>query len=209
MTKRDLRWVAALAVVVGLITSCTAAQVAQDVALGKELPCGPAVSADGDWDVGSIPDNVVITRAEIDALLSEPPATEFDLSEPILAVNEGNAPLVLGAAWPIEVNEVTPQELSPGQCSFTVTLSEAGLATFNQMARLCFEQTPQCPTGQLAILADGQLIWAPAIMAPNFDQPEFVITSPSPATPDESLLVTKAIAGDAQFRPVIFDPLAP
>lgn len=211
MTKRDLIVVAAaLTLFVALVASCTAAEVAQDVvadvALGKELPCGPSVTADGSREPVLMPDGSLVDQAEIDALLTGPPSTAFDPSKPVMLPDDRNFPLVLGAAWPLDVTKVTPEESSPGQCHFEVTLSEAGLNAMNRVAALCFERTAQCPTGQLAIIADGRVISAPTIQSRSFDQPEFVVSSPVGATPDESLELTALIANAAQFRPVIFDP---
>lgn len=47
-------------------------------------------------------------------------------------------------------------------------LPEAGAVAFNAIAEQCFEMTPTCPTGQLAIIFDGEILTAPEVRAANF-----------------------------------------
>lgn len=45
-----------------------------------------------------------------------------------------------------------------------------GLAPFNQLTPACFDRTAACPTGQLAIVLDGEVMSAPTIQQPTFDE---------------------------------------
>ncbi len=51
----------------------------------------------------------------------------------------------------------------------------AGLDPFNELAAVCFEHGPSCPSGQLAIEVDGSIISAPMINVPSFDAGELQI----------------------------------
>lgn len=159
-----------VAVLAALASGCSAAQPVAEAVLGKELPCGSPAEADGSIEQVAMPDDSVPSEAEIGALLSEPPSTSFDPAQPVMVLDDRGFPLILGPAWPIEVQRATPQEsgFSPLLCQFEISLTDQGLESFNVLASLCFERTAQCPTGRLAVVADGQLIWAPTVQSPSF-----------------------------------------
>lgn len=61
------------------------------------------------------------------------------------------APQGLGADWSVGIN-----------------LTGDGNTLFNQLAAACYDKTPECPTGQLAIVLDGIVKSAPAVQARQF-----------------------------------------
>lgn len=50
----------------------------------------------------------------------------------------------------------------------TVGLSEAGSGTFNQLAFACYNAQENCPTQQLAIVLDDEIVTYPRVETPNF-----------------------------------------
>jgi hypothetical protein len=58
------------------------------------------------------------------------------------------------------------------------TLTNEGLDLFNATAEECFEQTTDCPTGQIAIVVDGSVFSAPRIEATSFKRDQFALTAP-------------------------------
>jgi hypothetical protein len=57
----------------------------------------------------------------------------------------------------------------------TVTLADGDLATFNGLARICFEKQPACPTKTIAIVFADRVQSAPAVMEPEFSNEISVI----------------------------------
>jgi len=55
-----------------------------------------------------------------------------------------------------------------GQWVVRPIFSTAGIQAFNKVAAQCYAKESSCPTGQLAIVVDGQLVSAPEIHAPSF-----------------------------------------
>ncbi len=53
---------------------------------------------------------------------------------------------------------------------------DEGIGAFNAVAELCFNATPACPTRQLAIVLDREVISAPSINAPAFERDRIVIS---------------------------------
>jgi preprotein translocase subunit SecD len=51
-----------------------------------------------------------------------------------------------------------------------------GIDKFNLAAQACNARTPQCPTGQLAIVLDGRVISAPGIQQPTFERDQIQIS---------------------------------
>lgn len=66
------------------------------------------------------------------------------------------------------------------QGSWTVSLVLApgaeGIDGFNALAAECFERAPTCPTGQLAIVLDDELLSAPSINAASFERDQIQIS---------------------------------
>ncbi len=52
----------------------------------------------------------------------------------------------------------------------------AGIDRFNAAAAMCFAQSAQCPTGQLAMVVDGEVISAPNINEPSFERDQIQIS---------------------------------
>jgi hypothetical protein len=50
----------------------------------------------------------------------------------------------------------------------TLTFTSDGIEQVNALASQCFAREPRCPTGQLAIVVDGEVLSAPTIQQPEF-----------------------------------------
>jgi preprotein translocase subunit SecD len=103
---------------------------------------------------------------------------EFDDDGNVLLRYELGPATVLGDA--IEDAEADAPDLAAGRSDWAVQLvlksGETGIDAFNQMAALCHAQTPDCPTGQLAIELDGVVVSAPAVQVATFERDQISIT---------------------------------
>lgn len=62
------------------------------------------------------------------------------------------------------------QQIIGGEWSVSVGLSPEGSAAFNELAAECFSSTDACPTGQLAIVLNGEVVSAPTVQEPSFGE---------------------------------------
>jgi len=83
----------------------------------------------------------------------------------------------------------------------TARPGEEGIGLFNTAARACFNRTAECPTGQLAIVLDGQVVSAPVIQAPDFDRANIYLSGAF----SESDARDTALVLDFGALPVEFD----
>lgn len=67
------------------------------------------------------------------------------------------------------VDDAAAERIGTGW-SIAVTMSADGLLAFNQIAAECFNRSPTCTTGQLALVVDEEVLSAPTIQQPEFDQ---------------------------------------
>jgi preprotein translocase subunit SecD len=68
----------------------------------------------------------------------------------------------------------------------TVTFTAAGLAAFETLAAECVERTDRCPDREVAIVVNGEVVLAPALMTAELDSPDIVITGPIPVGFDQA-----------------------
>jgi hypothetical protein len=52
---------------------------------------------------------------------------------------------------------------------------DSGIGALNALAGPCFEQSTECPTGQVAMVLDGEVVSAPTIQAESFEPDRVVI----------------------------------
>jgi hypothetical protein len=60
--------------------------------------------------------------------------------------------------------------------SVQFALNEAALRSFNLLAGECFQRGPTCPTGQVAIVVDGNVVTAPVIQQPEYERDAFILS---------------------------------
>ncbi|MFM7829359.1 MAG: preprotein translocase subunit SecD, partial [Actinomycetota bacterium] len=74
-----------------------------------------------------------------------------------------------GASGKVFKNDAQP-DVQTGQWAVVVGLRSGvdGDQLWNRLAAACFNKTPQCPTGQLAMVLDGTVISAPTVNEPEF-----------------------------------------
>jgi preprotein translocase subunit SecD len=77
-----------------------------------------------------------------------------------------------------DVIESADAELDPtsGRWQVSIVLTEDGIDEFNVLILPCFSPSDECPTGQLAILLDGEVLSAPTIQQPSFERDQIAIT---------------------------------
>ena len=63
-----------------------------------------------------------------------------------------------------------------GEWMVELVLKSAAIGTFNEVAATCFSTTPGCPTGQLALVVDGEVYSAPSIQAAEFERDQIQIS---------------------------------
>jgi preprotein translocase subunit SecD len=59
---------------------------------------------------------------------------------------------------------------SEWQVSLVFRPDDPGIDTFNEVAASCFAADPTCPTGQVAILSDGEVLSAPSFQQAVFER---------------------------------------
>lgn len=62
------------------------------------------------------------------------------------------------------------QQIIGGEWSVSVGLSPDGSSAFDEFAAECFSSTDACPTGQLAIVLNGEVVSAPTVQEPSFGE---------------------------------------
>jgi preprotein translocase subunit SecD len=131
--------------------------------------------------------------AEDDAAEDEAPTglEQFRLTPP--EDDEADQPVTLGqfdddgvetARYQLGPTEATGEILRGAQATivdlgqWTVSVQVRGdrIGEFNEIAAECFNGGPTCPTRQLAIVLDGQVVSAPAIQAPSFNPDQISIS---------------------------------
>lgn len=78
------------------------------------------------------------------------------------------------------VIESAAAEISPYEqwvVSLVLRPGADGIDAFNALAAECFQRTAACPTGQLAIVVDGQVLNAPSIQAEVFERDQIQISA--------------------------------
>lgn len=73
----------------------------------------------------------------------------------------------------------------------------AGIDQFNEAAALCSRQSEHCPTGQLAIVLDGELITAPSVNQDEFQRDQIQISGNF--TEAEARSIAARITGDTEL----------
>lgn len=63
-----------------------------------------------------------------------------------------------------------------GQWTVRLEITSSGIDAFNQVAAQCFSRSDTCPTGQLAIVLDSQVVSAPNISQPSYTRDQIVIS---------------------------------
>jgi hypothetical protein len=69
-----------------------------------------------------------------------------------------------------------------------------GIDQFNAAAEVCFDRAPECPTGQLAIVIDGELVSAPSVNERRFERDQIQISGGF--TEREAKILAARINGD-------------
>jgi hypothetical protein len=57
-----------------------------------------------------------------------------------------------------------------------LALTEAGLDAFNDIAARCYQRDATCPLGQVALVVDDEVVFAPTIQEPSFERDQIVVS---------------------------------
>ncbi len=83
-------------------------------------------------------------------------------------------PSRLGSA---AVERVTlADDVDPPTVWLTLRAGGDGIDRFNELAAECFDSSPVCPTGSLAIVLDGVVVIVPQIQTPHFERDQIAIS---------------------------------
>jgi preprotein translocase subunit SecD len=74
------------------------------------------------------------------------------------------------------VSTANAQLSQSGEWSVGLEITGSGIGTFNDVASRCFGHDASCPTGQLAIVLDSNVVSAPTIQQPSFSRDQIQIT---------------------------------
>ena len=64
----------------------------------------------------------------------------------------------------------------PGTWRVPFALTDAALQSFNGLAEACIQMASTCPTGQVAIVIDDEVVAAPIIQATEFERDAFEVS---------------------------------
>jgi preprotein translocase subunit SecD len=106
---------------------------------------GPAMTTDD--AASAVQGGAALDRSGQQSYLLGPGADLAGIVEP------GAQPQIIGGEWLVSVG-----------------LSPEGSAVFNEFAAECFSSTEACPTGQLAIVLNGEVVSAPTVQEPSFGE---------------------------------------
>lgn len=74
------------------------------------------------------------------------------------------------------VESATAVEDGMGGWGLALVLTSERIGDFNALAKECFDGAPACPTRQLAIVVDRNVLSAPSINAPEFERDQIAIS---------------------------------
>lgn len=87
----------------------------------------------------------------------------------------------------IEAADAALNDSAQWEVQLVLRSGAEGIDQFNDIASICYETLPDCPTGQLAMVVDSQIQSAPTIYAPSFESDQIVITAEFDETSAEDL----------------------
>lgn len=125
---------------------------------------------------GPVPEEVAAAGS---GPMSELTAPEDDDENAIVVLSSDEGRYLLGPALATGAAlQGADAELQQVEWSVRVTARPGadGIDAFNSAALVCFSGTPECPTGRLAIVLDGEVESAPAIQAPEFERSGIYLT---------------------------------
>ncbi len=175
----------------------------------------PACSAATDTDQAAAPSTTTVqppttaAPSPADALAAcvasrDADPTALGPSDPVVGVDAEGGEYCLGpvelTGEAIEHVAMVSDDWAP---SVDVTLSPDGIVAFNTAAARCFEAEPTCPSSQLAIVVDGDVISAPRIATPSFERDQIQIGGPDETRLAQLIDAVESSPASIEFRPVI------
>ncbi len=110
--------------------------------------------------------------------LAPTPSEDDGAEEEVVLDDPGGTRYRLGPAQATGtiVEDADAQLGSSGSWMVALTMTRDGIVDFNGIAAACAPPTPQCPTGQLAIVLDSEVHSAPSVQEPSFDRDDIAIS---------------------------------
>jgi hypothetical protein len=123
----------------------------------------------------------------------------------------GESVYVLGPALAdgsvVESAEAEQNDLGMWSVALTLRAGAEGIDRFNPVAQACSPPTETCPTGQLAMVLDALVQWAPTIAQPHFERDEITISGGfERAEAEELALVLSSGAMPVALTPEVVEP---
>lgn len=126
-----------------------------------------------------------------------PPASEPGGLSRVPGVDGTCHDLNLDTELDVEIVESADVEIDEqvGTPQVALVFTEDGIERFNVLASECYLVSEVCPTGQVAIVANGYVVSAPAIEAPTFQRDQIIISNAGAMTEDEAEAIAAALDG--------------
>jgi preprotein translocase subunit SecD len=83
-------------------------------------------------------------------------------------------------------------ELAGGYWEVQLVMTDSGLARFNALATACIDETPTCPSGRVAFVADRSVVSTATITKPSYERDEVMITGRFNA--DQARIIANALS---------------
>ncbi len=158
-----------------------------------EDPPGPAVTFD--------------SAEALESCLDESVAASLAPAEAGILTDAEGFRYCVGPALQVGIESATAVA-TPSGVSIEPVMTETGIEALNLLAGQCFEPdatNSSCPTGQIAIMADGQVLSAPTINAPSFGRDQIVIIGSFTIEEAETLAGAMAAEQQLSVRPVLLN----
>jgi hypothetical protein len=147
------------------------------VAIDPDAPTAPSPTDGGDGFAPVLRTVAVPCPAELGFLTSRSGESCYQLSE------TGG----LGT----DVIESATVELAGGYWEIQLTMTDVGIARFNELASACIDQTTTCPTGRIAVVAARAVVSTTTITKATYERDEVMVTGRFDA--DEARAVADAL----------------
>ena len=83
-------------------------------------------------------------------------------------------------------------ELAGGYWEVQLVMTDSGLTRFNALATACIDETPTCPSGRVAFVADRSVVSTATITKPSYERDEVMITGRFNA--DQARIIANALS---------------
>jgi preprotein translocase subunit SecD len=188
--------VAALAAATAALATGPLAGCASEAAGGGDDPA-PSAPATGTGAEPPTPSTVTFPTGGADAgsltIRTVLAGATDGAAPPALPTLDELGPAVLDGTGVAAVTAVSVP--MTGEWVVLPVLSGSGLAAFNEAAAACHARAPSCPSGQVAVVLDGEVLMAATVQEPSFEADQIQVSAGW--TEPEALAVAERMAAAA------------